>query len=224
MNSHRLRVWIVGCACASMVGTMIGCNVASTVAAVTRPDPVVEAKYHLANVPTVILFDDNYSIVTPVRLRREIAEEATIVLMEKADMAGMISPLDAIRLARQLDQPSVPAAIHEVGAGVGADQVIYVQPMQFFVPSLAGVADPRASFRIKVIDVKTRARLWPSDDEGGSNGWPLHVSLLRDEAVKLAAESGSAVKRGLGTKCGDEIARLFIDTEYSQHGNRLLGQ
>jgi len=201
-----------------------GCNIAATVEAVARPDPVVEAKYHLAHVPTVILFDDTYSVVTPVRLRREIAEEATVVLMERADMDDMISPLDAMRLARQMDQPSSPAPIHKVGVGVGADQVIYVHPTRFFVPAVAGTADPHASFRVKVIDATTQTRLWPSEEEGGANGWPIHVGLQRDEAVKLAAETGNAVKRALAMKCGDEIARLFIDTVYSQHGNRLLGQ
>ncbi|MDP7070985.1 MAG: hypothetical protein QF561_06520 [Phycisphaerales bacterium] len=208
------------------IGAMLagGCNIASAVDALTRPDPVVEAQYDLAPTSTVILFDDSMSVVTPVRIRRDIAEEATVVLMESLDRQDMISPLDAMRLARKLDEPGKQAAIHEIGAGVGAGQVIYVTPVRFSVPHIAGTADPTAAFRIKVIDVETRSRVWPDEDAGGSTGWPIQVALTRDEAMALSNEGRGAVSRALAVKSGDEIARLFIDTKYSQHGNRLLVQ
>ncbi|MCP4759551.1 MAG: hypothetical protein GY894_03715 [Planctomycetes bacterium] len=202
-----------------------GCNIAGAVDALTRPDPVVEAQYELAAKPTVILFDDyRSSIVTPVRLRRDIAEEATIVLMENLDSQDMISPLDAMRLAQKLDKPGKQAAIHEIGKGVGAEQVIYVTPARFSIPAIAGTADPTAAFRVKVIDVETKARVWPDDDAGGATGWPIQVALSRDEAMSLSSDGRGAVSRALATKSGDEIARLFIDTHYSQHGNRLIGK
>ena len=55
---------------------LTGCNIAAAVETLTRPDPVQEARYELPNRPTVVMFDDYYSIVTPVRVRRDIAEEA----------------------------------------------------------------------------------------------------------------------------------------------------
>ncbi len=205
------------------IGQMSGCNIAQAVETITRPDPVVEAKYELPLRPTVIMFDDQRSIVTPVRLRRDVAEEATVVLMECADMSEMISPMDAMRLAHKLDREG-RASISAVGAGVGADQVIYVEPVVFSVPGVVGTAEPRAAFRVKVIESATRKRLWPVDDDGGTAGWGVQVVLTRDEAMRLAAQSNSAVMRELARRSGDEIARIFCDTAYSQHGNRLLGQ
>jgi hypothetical protein len=202
---------------------MTGCNIAQAVETLTRPDPIVDAKYDLALRPTVVMFDDQRSIVTPVRLRRDVAEETTVVLMECADMSEMISPMDATRLAHKLDREG-RASISAVGTGVGADQVIYIEPIVFSSPSVVGTAEPRAAFRVKVIESATRKRLWPSDDEGGAAGWGVQVVLTRDEAMRLASQSNSAVVRELARRSGDEIARLFCDTAYSQHGNRLLGQ
>ncbi|MDP6986851.1 MAG: hypothetical protein QGG74_02290 [Phycisphaerales bacterium] len=200
-----------------------GCNIAAAVETLTRPDPVQEAKYELPNRPTVVMFDDYYSIVTPVRIRRDIAEEATVVLMESADMADMVSPLDAIRMARKMDDSAQRVAIHEVGEAIGVDQVIYVEPRQFTIPVIVGVAEPTAVFSVKVIDVQSGKRVFPTDDNGGASGWPVQVSLDRGEASKLASEGPHAIRRELATKSGDAIARLFFDTGFSQHGNRLLG-
>lgn len=205
------------------VNCITGCNIAAAFEAVTRPDPVQEAKYELQDRPTVVMFDDYYSIVTPVRVRRDIAEEATVVLMENADMSDMMSPLDAIRMASKMDKSVDRAAIHEVGNALGVAQVIYVEPALFSIPAVTGVADPTAAFRVKVIDVKSGLRVFPSDDEGGASGWPVQVSISRSEASQLAATGPSAIQRELATRSGDAIARLFFDTTYSQHGNRLLG-
>lgn len=217
---------IIGLACcvaALAFATLGGCNIAQAVETLTRPDPVVEAKYVLRNEPTVVMFDDNYSIVNPVRLRRDIADEATVVLMECGDMAEMISPLDATRFASKKDREG-RVSISDIGTGIGAGQVIYIEPVRFSVSRIAGVAEPTALYRVKVIDSSTGKRVWPDDEKGGAAGWPVNVVLSRDEAMNLAAKNNSAVARELARRSGDEIARLFCDTKYSQHGNRLLGE
>jgi hypothetical protein len=219
----RVLVGLVCCTAALACATLGGCNIAQAVETLTRPDPVVEAKYVLRAEPTVVMFDDHYSIVTPVRLRRDIADEATVVLMECGDMADMISPVDAMRLASKKDREG-RVSISDIGTGVGAGQVIYIEPVRFSVPRITGVAEPTALYRVKVIDSATRKRVWPDDEKGGVAGWPVNVVLSRDEAMNLAAKSHSAIARELARRSGDEIARLFCDTKYSQHGNRLLGQ
>jgi hypothetical protein len=138
-------------------------------------------------------------------------------------MAEMISPLDAMRLSSKMDREG-RVSISDIGEGVGASQVIYVEPVTFSIPRIAGVAEPTALFRVKVIDSATRKRAWPEDEKGGVSGWPVQVTLTRDEAMSLASKSHSAIARELARRSGDEIARLFCDTKYSQHGNRLLGQ
>lgn len=208
----------------SSMSIISGCNIAGAAHALVRPDPVIEAKFHLANQPTVVLFDDYYSVVNPRRLRREIADEATVVLMEQADRDDMISPLDALNVAQRFDKPESRLRISEVGRRVGAGQVIYVEPIQFMIPRIAGTKAPMARFRIKVIDVETGRRMWPDEKDGGSNGWLITASLTRDEAVTYAQEGSGAASQALAVESGDAIARLFIDTHLSQQGNRLLGQ
>ncbi|MBT5657760.1 MAG: hypothetical protein HOI89_08270 [Phycisphaerae bacterium] len=217
--------WLARVAClviaAAWLSQLGGCNIAQAVETLTRPDPVEKAKYDLPDLPTVVMFDDYYSVVTPVRIRRDIAEEATIVLMERADMDDMVSPLDAIRMAKKMDKSVERAAIHEVGKAIGVDQVIYVEPLRFLIPAIVGTSEPMAAFRVKVIDVKTGKRVFPADEK---SGWSVQVSIPRAESQRIASSGPSAIRKELATRSGDAIASLFFDIEYSQHGNRLLGQ
>lgn len=225
MQRSTYSMWVIRVACLAIaiigLSQIAGCNIAQAVETLTREDPVDKAKYELPEVPTVVMFDDYYSIVTPVRIRRDIAEEATVVLMEYADMDDMVSPLDAIRMAKKMDKSVDRAAIHEVGKAIGVDQVIYVEPLQFSIPSVIGTTEPFALFRVKVIDVKTGKRVFPSEEAGG---WSVQVSISRAESQSLASTGPSAIRKELVLLSGDAIARLFFDTKYSQHGNRLLGQ
>lgn len=225
MQRPFFSMWLPRIACMAIsilgVSQLSGCNIAQAVDTLTQSDPVDEAKYELPELPTVVMFDDYYSVVTPVRIRRDIAEEATIVLMESADMDDMASPLDAIRMAKKMDKSVERAAIHEIGRAIGVDQVIYVEPLQFLIPAIVGTIEPTAAFRVKVIDTKTGERLFPTD---GSTGWPVRVSISRAESQRLASTGPAAIRKELAMLSGDAIARLFFDTAYSQHGNRLLGQ
>ena len=179
----RVACLVIAAAGLSQLG---GCNIAQAVATLTRPDPVDEAKYELSDLPTVVMFDDYYSVVTPVRIRRDIAEEVTMVLMERADMDDMVSPLDAIRMAKKLDKSVERAAIHEVGKAIGVDQVIYIEPLRFLIPAIVGTSEPMAAFRVKVIDVKTGKRVFPADEK---SGWSVQVSIPRAESQRIASDA-----------------------------------
>ena len=111
--------------------SMSGCNIASTVAYITTPNPVMEAQYELKDESTVIFIDDRRSRVSPVRLRRTIGDVASEGILEEELVSDVISPRDATAAARQLDRGPKPAAISAVGKMVGADQVIYVEVIQF---------------------------------------------------------------------------------------------
>ena len=111
------------------IGQMSGCNIAQAVETITRPDPVVEAKYELPLRPTVIMFDDQRSIVTPVRLRRDVAEEATVVLMECADMSEMISPMDALGLINHLNSSAAQGVGGEGESRVDLSEAVIAAPV-----------------------------------------------------------------------------------------------
>lgn len=203
-----------------------GCNIAEGIDALTRPDRTIPAHYHLIDRPSVVLVDDRTNLINPVRLRREIADEATIVLMERDAVDHMISPRDAMAAARRLDQPNRPAAIDRIGEMVGADQVIYVETLAWGLVQGRGVIAPQAAFRVKVIDVMDRTRLFPVGEQDGaeSGGMLVRVNMDQAEAQRYSSDSVTALSRELAKRSGDAVARLFVETRLNVHGDPLMGQ
>ena len=201
---------------------MSGCNVASTVAYITTPNPVMEAQYELKNESTVIFVDDRRSQISPVRLRRTIGDVASEGLLEEEVVSDVISPRDATAAARQLDRGAKPAAISTVGRMVGADQVIYVEVIQFNLTSSDGYTpDPYASCRVRVVDLVEKKRKFPDPEES-----PAHFVEVRLPGERSLSMNESRVRQELGerlaTETGLQIARLFYDHEVDAIGANLL--
>lgn len=201
---------------------LAGCNVAGVVERITSPDEVVEARFKPANVGTVVFLDDRRNQINPVRLRREIVDEVTHVLIDEGHMDHMISPRDAMAAARRLDTASSTAGIDAVGRAVGADQVIYIEAVGFRISRNGLAPDPAAAFNIRVIDLNTQERVFPADD-AGRGGYPMQVTLSREKLAELSGGADAARLRGaLAKRAGDQIARLFVDTAYAANGERLI--
>ncbi len=200
-----------------------GCNIAATVDAIIRPDPVIEAKYHMRNVATVVFIDDRRNQISPVRLRRQISDELTAVLMEEGGMTDMISPRDAMAAARRLDTAGTPAGIDQIGAAVGADQVIYIEALQFRITTDGLSPDPLALFNVRVLDVETGERLFPEKEKfQAGTGHPIQVIVPRQDLGQFIGSGGmTKLRRYLAVESGDSIARLFVTTRYTQGGEKM---
>lgn len=200
-----------------------GCNIAATVEAIIRPDPVVEAKHEIRNVATVVFIDDRRNQINPVRLRRQISDEITAVLMEEGGMTDMISPRDAMSAARRLDTAGTPSGIDEIGAAVGADQVIYVEALQFRITTDGLSPDPLALFNVRVLDVETGSRLFPETEKfQAGTGHPIQVTVPRKDLGQFVGSGGmTKLRRYLAVESGDSIARLFVTTRYTQGGEKM---
>ena len=207
----------------TLVFSLGGCNIAASVDAIIRPDPVVEAKHPIANVATVVFIDDRRNQVNPVRLRRQIADEITSVLMEEGYMTDMISPRDAMAAARRLDKAGKPAGINEIGIAVGADQVIYVEALQYRITSDGLSPDPLALFNVRVLNVHTGERVFPETEKfQAGTGHPVQVTVPRQDQGQFIGSGGmSRLRRYLAIESGDAIARIFVTTTYTQGGEKM---
>lgn len=207
----------------AVVGIPSGCNVASTVAYITTPNPVLEAKYQLEDESTVIFIDDRRSRISPVRLRRTIGDVASEDLLKEELVTDVISPRDATAAARQLDRGPKPAGIGSVGKMVGADQVIYVEVLDFRLSRDGFSPDPYVACRVRVIDVAERKRQFPDVEEAPS--YLLEVTLPRATAQSVGdARFRQKLGEQLATETGNQIARLFYDHEVPAIGAKLLYQ
>jgi hypothetical protein len=185
---------------------------------------MVEAKYNLTDTATVVFIDDRRNQVNPVRLRRQIADEATAVLIDEGAMGDMISPRDAMAAARRLDTGSMPAGIDAIGRAVGASQVIYVEAVAFSLTRDGLTPDPVAVFNVRVWDVDKGVRVFPAADDSfrTSSGYPLQVTIPQGELAGLSGGGATSKLRSmLAKRTGDAIGRIFVTTSYSQSGKKL---
>ena len=215
----------VGLMALSSMCLISGCNIASAVGYTLSPEPEFEAKYQLADVPTVVFIDDRRGRVNPTRLRRVIADEATTQLIEEeaVSAANMIAPRDAMLVARKYDRSGEVISISKVGELVGAEQVIYVDVEQFALTYDGVTPDPKAIARVRVLDLKTGKRVFPDPNDPGSYGYYQLVVELPDHdphgfnTVRVRNQMTEA----LAMQTGDQLGKLFYRYIKSELGGRL---
>ncbi len=200
---------------------LCSCNIASTVAYVTAPNPVTEAEYELKDTSTVIFIDDRRNWVSPVRLRRIIGDTASEGLLKEEIVTDVISPRDATAAARQLDRGPRPIGIDRVGEMVGAKQIIYVEMVGFSLSQDGLSPEPYAACRVRVIDLDEQKRLYPPVDE--SNSRLVEVSLPGTKSQGMT-DSRQRQKLGelLAMETGKQVAMLFYEHSQPAVGANLL--
>lgn len=216
--------WIMLLGLGAVLGQLSGCNIAGVLERVTSPDHMVEARYTLANVPTVVFLDDRRNQINPVRLRREIVDEITHILITEGKLTDMISPRDAMAAARRLDTARETVGIDMVGRAVGAQQVVYIEAVGFRITQDGLAPDPAAFFNIRVLDLDAGRRVFPSEDGlQDTGGYHIQVSIPRQELAALSGiGNASKLRQVLAKRAGDEIGRLFVKTGYGAGGERLM--
>tara|TARA_Y100000589_G_scaffold21690_2_gene18071 strand:+ start:11244 stop:11930 length:687 start_codon:yes stop_codon:yes gene_type:complete len=202
-----------------------GCNIVSAVSFVAQPEPEIEAKYQLQDVPTVVFLDDRRNRISPTRLRRVIAEEATTVLMEEGVVSreNMIPARDAIRVSSRHDRAGKLLSVHAIGEAVGATQIIFVSVDEFALTRDGQTPEPKAICRVRVIDVKNEERLFPDPSSADSYGYyQLVVDLPNvDPHGFHTISTRNDLNDRLAVTTGDEIAKLFFTYTVSELGGRI---
>lgn len=217
--ASALRTSVAACALAA-VCTLGGCNIVGPVAAVAAGPPKVEARYTLADVPTVVFVDDRENLVSPSALRRTIADRANQELMLNELVTTTINPQDAILIASRSDKASNLMDIEAIGRAVGAHQVVYVQVTQFSETPDGYTPVPTAAANVKVIDIANRQRVFPGPDMAA--GYPVKsTGAPVDPSLYASRPSRQKIYESLASQLGDQVAKLFYKHESVDLGERL---
>ncbi len=192
---------------------MTGCNVLTPVAyAIHGPEKIMPGYTLDKNLKTVVFVDDPSSRVMQRRLRFAIADRATKELLAKRVLVDMIDPRGVLTAASN-ERHGEQMSISDLGKTVGADIVIYAVVTEFSLTPETGSYIPQASLRVKIVDVATGKRVWPSDESGQliSIQIPQRPGTSpTGPAAKLQVEQQLSERAGLG------LAQLFYKHEITE--------
>jgi hypothetical protein len=198
-----------------------GCNIIGPAHYLVAGGPKVDAEYKLADVPTLVYIDDRSNAVNPTSLRKVIADRVSADLMEQKILKVTISSQDAMTLAAQRERNSQILSIEEIGAAVGARQVIYVEMVQFHGTPDGFTPRPVATCRVKVIDLDAKKRVYPPED-ADLPFRELQVFTREVDPELYATRSGLLkVFEALADQTGAAIAKLFYKYEHRPVGENL---
>lgn len=160
--------------------------------------------------PAVVFIDDRGNILPNRSTRQRIAHAAeTALLGGKAVGKGEIISSDAILSVAAQERFGKPMGIAEIGKAVGASTVIYATVDSFGISPNGQEYAPFATLRVKVIDVETRERIWPTQDREWA---PLSVSISdQGHFVPTSASDRAAAEYKLADQVGLSLARMFIE-------------
>lgn len=187
-----------------------GCNILGPVMLIAHGPPRVQALYELPRErPTVVLVDDPDNRIGSRQFRIEMAQVIEERLLAKQKVRTMIESQQLMRvLARERAESRM--TVGEIGRAVGAEVVIWVGVQSFELLQDAENIAPRATLRVKVLDVVAEERLWPDEREYHD----LVVSMPRraDAAPETASERRRLMSE-LAQYAGRATAELFYTEE-----------
>ncbi|MHC4420684.1 MAG: hypothetical protein ACYS1E_08820 [Planctomycetota bacterium] len=214
---------VVSTAACALMGS---CNILGPAGYLAFGQPKAPALYEPQDRSTVVFVDDRNNAIpmNATRIRREIADKVSTDLMEQGVITDMISSRDAMATARNRDRDGELMSIDELGAAVGAQQVIYVSMISFQGSPDGYSPKPTASCRLKVIDVPNRTRLFPGPDADQ----PFFPVTIESPAISpdlyTSNEARRQIESILALMLGDQIAKLFYKHVPDELGTRLTPQ
>jgi len=204
-------------------GIVAGCNIVTPLAIILAPEPTTDAVYELQDRPTVVFVDDRRSLVSPSALRGLIADRVSQDLMTQEVVTTTINPRDAVAVARQNDDFDTFMPIAEIGKAVGAEQVIYIEMLDFREQVDQVTYRPHARCQLRVIDVVNRVRLYPTPDMPDDfHVLDVMMGNVAPEAYRSRATLNE-VARSLAEETGSRIAKLFYKHNSGKLGTNLEG-
>ncbi len=148
--------------------TLSGCNVTDALYGIfiapLIPAPTVEAEYSLKNKTILIWIDD--TVIEPKHhsLRRELTQKLRTHLEEHKAIGGAVA-YAKIAQFRRAHPEFIDMSIQELGKHLQAEQVLYlfINQFQFHHDVGEGYYQPSISGSVKIVDVSTGERVWPTD-------------------------------------------------------------
>ena len=190
-----------------------GCNIATPIAfAIHGPQKIMPVYTLGKELKTVVFVDDPSSKVTQRRLRYSIADMATKELLAKRVLVDMLDPRGILTAASN-ERFGEQMSISELGKSVGADIVIYAVVTDFSMSPETGSYIPRATMRVKVIDVATGKRLFPDD----ITGYIAEIQIpQRPGALPSTTGARLEIEQSLAARAGLGLAQLFYKHEITE--------
>ncbi len=206
---------------ASAIGA--GCNIVTPLAIIFAPEPTTPAVYELQDHPTVVFVDDRRSLISPSSLRGVIADRLSQELQTQEIVTTVVSPRDAESVARQNDDFDTFMPIAEIGRAVGAEQIIYIEMLEFRERLDQYNPRPRGRCRLRVVDVVNNVRLYPGRDmQEDYHVLEIQMADVSPEAYRSRATSNQ-VARLLAEEIGVRVAKLFYEHKTGKLGTNLEG-
>ncbi|MEM7228178.1 MAG: hypothetical protein AAF432_05105 [Planctomycetota bacterium] len=201
-----------------------GCNIVTPIAYIIEGPGTIDAEYELADVPTVVFVDDRANILSPIMLRRNIADTVSKELMTRAGLSTTIRPQDALTVAKRLDTNEEPISMDRIARGVGAEQIVYVQMRSWKRTPDGFTPRPTASCTVQVLDVVEGRQAYPIGEDGQPIIEGRSVVAMLPAMNESAFESRAAIRQLqelLAQQTGTEIAKLFYRHERVDLGGNL---
>lgn len=197
------------------LGVLGGCNILGAGYFILKGPPTVPAQYELPEGKSVVIFvDDRGNRLGRSDLRLSIAEAAEQALLTRRRAPDVIDGRAAIMAARG-ERFGEPMSMVEIGEAVEADLVVWVGVDQFTLSPDGTSFIPAATVRVRVIDVASGERLWPTGEDSRT-GYRLSLSMPQQQGTTpsnrsemLMAQDQLAAWTGLG------VGQLFFKHEVS---------
>jgi len=186
---------------------LCGCPLVSWVVAQFAPPQKVKPKYTPPAGKKILVFvDDPFDQLDYEPIKGLLAERLNKQLVEH-EVAGQTVPFRRMLHLVAATPGFNRLAISEVGQKLGADIVLYVRIDRFSLKD--SEASPlwhgRFGTTVRMVDVATKARLWPTDWAEGLTIKPIELPTTEDASPQYGYE----VAKKLADAMADRIAKLF---------------
>ena len=182
--------------------------------------PKTKARYTLEERPTLVIVDDPNNVLGDPNFPAVIGANAGFHLKENKQLTPeqVVSQDHLSVLAANMGDRYLATPIDEIGRRLKAEQVIHVQVNAVNLQSDNTYYEPTAELEVKVIDVETGARLFPTDtpDIPGMElatkpGYRLRVEMKRQTVDETRRHAVPMLARSLAERIGLQVAQVFYD-------------
>ncbi|MCE5327020.1 MAG: hypothetical protein LLG01_11475 [Planctomycetaceae bacterium] len=196
----------------AMLGAMLTCTAGCMDAVgwwaeMFTPASTDPALYPVPKNKTILVFpDDYYSRLKSDATRGTFANELNKFLMEN-NVAASTIPFN--KLQEVENTPGFEKlSVDQVGRQVGADLVMYVlfDRMSLKDDNQSDLWHGHLALRVRVVDAKTGACLWPTDRR---DGWPIEAVDIAPTST--AADYGLVLEQELVVEAAKRVTYLFCE-------------
>ena len=223
-NSHRpahpatvaIRLGAVLALAIAGLLALPGCNIVGPIAILVAGPPKDEAKFELDKTKTTVIFiDDRAGVLRQRIIRDRIGIAAEKQLLAKGLVTDMIQGQLAQVAARQ-DRNRQLLSIAAIGRACQAEVVIYADVADYSITPDGAAYKPNAVLKIKIIDAKTEARIFPGPD-APLDHYPLTVSF-KDQTRPLPGSFTERVtlEQSFADQVGLALAQVFYEHELTE--------